>query len=89
MIGFYANGKLQKVNISGGSPEVIFASAQIPWRITASWGNSGVILYHMADVPGVLYQVSAQGGEPKPATRLDTSATACWLLKDSIGNQGG
>jgi len=56
-IGFFANGKLQKIAVSGGSPQVL-ASA-LAGR-GGSWGSQNVILY-APDPSGGVWRVNADG----------------------------
>jgi eukaryotic-like serine/threonine-protein kinase len=56
-IGFFAKGKLQKVAVSGGSPQVL-ASA-LSGR-GASWSSENVILY-APDASGGIWRVNADG----------------------------
>lgn len=68
-IGFFMNGKLRRIDVSGGPPETICDAAN---GRGGTWNRSGVIVFAPApDSP--LFQVRATGGEPKPVTRLDTS----------------
>src|SRR5579862_5685393 len=64
-IGFFAGGKLKRIDLHGGSPQTICNSP----AGRGTWGPNGVILI---DGPGpVIYRVPAAGGEPKPVTALD------------------
>ena len=57
-IGFFALGKLKKVAVSGGAPEVLCAA---PDGRGGTWGSTGVIVF--APVPtGPLSRISAEGG---------------------------
>jgi len=76
-IGFFAGGKLKKIEVSGGSVQVL-ADAQAARGGT--WNTDGVIIFAPA-VAGGLYRVSASGG---PATQITSPDTAtnqtnhCW-----------
>ena len=66
-IGFFADGKLKKIDRSGGPPQTL---CDAPVGRGASWSREGVILLS----PGTtdrLYRVSASGGLPTPVTRFD------------------
>jgi WD40 repeat protein len=66
-IGFYARfGKLQTLDIAGGPPRDI---ADIQVGRGADWSTEGIIAFSPG--PGILYQVAAKGGTPKPITSLD------------------
>jgi Tol biopolymer transport system component/tRNA A-37 threonylcarbamoyl transferase component Bud32 len=68
-IGFFAGGKLKKIDASGGPPQTL---CDIGGPRGGTWNREGVIVF--APVPfGPLYQVSAAGGEPTPVTALHQS----------------
>ena len=67
-IGFFANGQLKTVRLSGGSPKPV---CDAPARASGAWSRDGVILFGAPlDVPGAgaLWKVSSGGGNPAPAT---------------------
>jgi serine/threonine protein kinase len=65
-VGFFAQGKLNKVDISGGQPVVI---TNVPNARGGSWGPSGTIVF--GPTAGALQRVAASGGVPSPVTSLD------------------
>jgi serine/threonine protein kinase/Tol biopolymer transport system component len=68
-IAFFAAGKLKKINADGGPPQDICDS--ISGR-GGAWSKDGVIVF----TPGSnqsLFSVSAAGGTPQPASKLDAS----------------
>jgi Tol biopolymer transport system component len=66
-IGFFADGKLKRMDIAGGVPQVL---ASAPFGLGGTWNRDGVIVFAPApDSP--LYRVPALGGEPVAITRLD------------------
>ncbi len=67
-IGFFASGKLKKIDVVGGSPLTICTAGG---GRGASWGREGVIVFANGPNTG-LSRVSATGGEPAPVTTLDT-----------------
>jgi eukaryotic-like serine/threonine-protein kinase len=69
-IGFYAAGKLKKIDVSGGPTETVCDVADV-FR-GAAWNEEGVILFAPGRA-GHLFRVSASGGEPAPVTRIDSS----------------
>jgi len=80
-IGFFANGKLKRMDIGGG-PAVIICDA--PIGRGASWGPNGTILFS-PQFGTPLYQVPATGGTPAVVTKLtDKYTTHRWpaLLPD-------
>jgi len=66
-IAFGAQGKLKRVDLAGGNPQVLCDAA----RMTGgAWGRNGLIVFG-PDFGNALFQVPATGGDPKPATTLD------------------
>lgn len=63
-IGFFANGKLKKVAVSGGVPQVL---ATASYGRGGSWGSRGVIIY-APDTGGPLWRVNADGTNAAPLT---------------------
>jgi Tol biopolymer transport system component len=63
-LGFFANGKLKKVAISGGVPQVLAAAS---YGRGGSWGSRGVIVY-TPDTGGPLWRVNADGTNAAPLT---------------------
>jgi Tol biopolymer transport system component len=68
-VGFFAMGKLKKIDIAGGPPQTMCEGAG---NRGGSWNRNGVILF-APDYNGPLYRVSATGGEATPFTTLDPS----------------
>ncbi|MFY9550461.1 MAG: hypothetical protein WAU32_04865, partial [Thermoanaerobaculia bacterium] len=68
-LGFFADGKLRRIDASGGPPQTL-ADAPVPRG--GSWSREGVILFSPV-VDGGLYRVSASGGPATAVTRLDES----------------
>jgi eukaryotic-like serine/threonine-protein kinase len=76
-IGFTAQAKLKKIDISGGSPIAICAAAD---SRGGSWSTEGVIVFSPGPF-GPLSMVSASGGIPVHITALDSlrkEATHRW-----------
>ena len=67
-VGFFADGKLKKVSISGGSPLTL---CDAPNPRGASWGPNNTIVFAPTS-SSALWQVSADGGTPQPLTTLDS-----------------
>ena len=67
-LGFFANGKLKKIEVSGG-PAISICDA--PTGSDGSWSRTGVILYD-GGTNDPIYKVSASGGTPTPAVLADT-----------------
>ncbi|HUS13330.1 MAG TPA: protein kinase [Pyrinomonadaceae bacterium] len=69
-IGFFAGGKLKKIEATGGSA-ITVCDVLLESR-GGAWSRDGVIVF-APQVRGSLYQVSANGGAPTPVTTLDES----------------
>jgi Tol biopolymer transport system component len=70
-IGFFAGGKLQRVELAGGEPFTICAVAAGNSR-GASWSSDGRITFAALPSSG-LFQVPASGGTPSRLTLPDAS----------------
>jgi serine/threonine protein kinase/Tol biopolymer transport system component len=68
-VAFFAEGKLRKVDITGGPPQTI---CDAPPARSGSWNDDGVIVFTPGAGAG-LYTVPATGGVPAPLTTLDRS----------------
>jgi Tol biopolymer transport system component len=74
-VGFYADGKLKRVDLTGGQPRLIAdlgsgRTSRGAYTGGASWGPDGTILFATSGFTG-LSSVSAEGGVSVPLTRLD------------------
>jgi eukaryotic-like serine/threonine-protein kinase len=65
-IGFFAAGKLKRVNIAGGPP---IALADVSAGRGGSWSRDNVIVFERAVGSG-LFRVPSAGGSPTPVTML-------------------
>jgi serine/threonine protein kinase len=73
-IGFFADGKLKRIDINGGSAQVV---ANAPFGRGGAWNRDGTILF--APTPGTpLLRTSLTGGDPKPVTKV--------LLPQQVGH---
>lgn len=69
-IAFFTNdGKLARLNVPEGSPQVV---CDAPDGRGGAWGSSGVIVF-APESGGALFKVAATGGTPVVATVLDTT----------------
>ena len=68
-IGFVAAGKLRRVDLSGGAPQILCDIGSNP---LASWGRDGVIIFSRGVADG-LYRVPATGGTPVRITEVNGS----------------
>ena len=70
-IGFFAAGRLKKMDIDGGSATTLTASSAVP--LGGAWSRHGVILF--ADNPGgPISRMPEGGGQAEDATRLEMPA---------------
>jgi len=79
-VGFWADGQLRKVSVSGGAP-VTLCKARNPWG--ASWEANDTIVFGQGR-EGIL-QVSAAGGTPEvlvPTSSIDGVAHGPQILPD-------
>ena len=82
-IGFFADGKLKKTGISGGSP---FTLADAPEGRGGAWSEDGVIVF-APNIFDALHRVAAGGGPVSEVTELDAeggqgSHRWPWFLPD-------
>ncbi|MBV9339295.1 MAG: serine/threonine-protein kinase [Acidobacteria bacterium] len=63
-LGFFANGKLQKIAIAGGPPQVL---ASVWAARGGAWGRGNVILYE-PDTGSPLWRVNSDGSGAAPVT---------------------
>ncbi|MGI9102917.1 MAG: protein kinase domain-containing protein [Terriglobales bacterium] len=68
-LGFFADGKLKTIDITGGSA-VVVADAQLGRG--GAWGPGGMILFSPL-VSAPIMRVSSGGGNPAPVTKLDAN----------------
>jgi hypothetical protein len=66
-VGFFAQGKLKKVSLSGGAPLTLCSA---PSNRGGSWSPDDTIIFTPSLTSG-LFRVSAAGGTPKPLTIPD------------------
>jgi serine/threonine protein kinase len=83
-IGFFASGKLKKIEATGGPPLTI---CDAPQGRGGTWNTEGIIVFAPSNAAG-LSKVSAAGGDPTPVTRTDSSRHEVnhrwpWFLPDS------
>jgi eukaryotic-like serine/threonine-protein kinase len=76
-VGFFAGGKLKKVDISGGRA-VTLCNAD---GKDGSWGSQGDILF---TTPTSVYRVSDQGGEPRIVSSADRTRGEIWQHSPSF-----
>ena len=66
--GFFAEGKLKKVDLSGGAPQTLCDTTS---NFGATWGPNGVIIFSRGT--DGLYRVPVSGGAPVRITKVDAS----------------
>jgi len=67
-VGFFAEGKLKSVSMSGGAPSTLCSAVTARG---ASWGADGNIIFTPSLAFSGLFRVSANGGTPQGLTRPD------------------
>lgn len=70
-LAFFADGKLKRVDLSGGAP-VTICSVPIGVGLIGTWGATGEILYAAVGGQNIM-RVSSRGGEPQTALAPDPS----------------
>jgi eukaryotic-like serine/threonine-protein kinase len=71
-IGFFAEGKLKKIAVTGGPAQTLCDAAE---GRGGTWNREGTIVFS-PNPTDVLYSVPSAGGVPKPATAKVTAAAA-------------
>ena len=81
-IGFLAEGKLKKIDVAGGPPQVVCEASGLGG---GTWNRESVIVFSGGSGP--LFRVNADGGMPTQLTKLDperheTAHRHPWFLPD-------
>jgi Tol biopolymer transport system component len=80
-LGFFAGGRLKRLDIAGGSPKDL---ADAPQGYGGTWNEGGIIIFCANNRD--LFRISAEGGEPIQLTHLQrpqqTSHRQPWFLPD-------
>ena len=71
-IGFFADGKLQRIDIEGG---LVRTLAIAPNPLGASWNRDGTILF-VPNATGPIFRTSAIGGEVEALTRIEAKQSS-------------
>jgi serine/threonine protein kinase/Tol biopolymer transport system component len=79
-IAFFTEGKLKKVEASGGSAVTI---CDAPGASGGSWGKDGTIIFTSLRTAG-LFRVSSQGGTPTAITGTDTTNADLFFVAPSF-----
>ena len=74
-LGFFAKGKLKRVEVSGGQPTTL---ANAPNPRGGAWNRDGVIIYCPIP-PSPLLRISASGGESTPINSNNIPGAVRWL----------
>jgi eukaryotic-like serine/threonine-protein kinase len=69
-IGFFAQGKLKRIDVAGGAAQVLCPSS-FNDRAVGTWNRDGTILFSTFD--SAILRVPDTGGVPEPVTTLDAS----------------
>src|SRR5205807_10213916 len=70
-VGFYAQGKLKKIDITAGSPQIV---CDAPNSRGGTWNRDGLIVFTPSN-PGPLSSVSAAGDQLAAITKILPSET--------------
>jgi len=73
-IGFFAAGKLKRIDVAGGTAQNICDSSE---GRGGTWNRDGIIVFSAINSDG-LFRVSAAGGVPTVLTKLDQSRQETW-----------
>jgi eukaryotic-like serine/threonine-protein kinase len=65
-IAFFANGKIKKIPVSGGSAQVLCDAFVLTDWDSGTWSSEGIIVFSSR---GVLHRISADGGLPTVLTK--------------------
>src|SRR5262249_51973897 len=68
-LGFFAGGKLKKIEVSGGSPVSLCDASSLP-NSSGAWSRDGMIVFAARSGPGPLQKVSSAGCGPTRAPLL-------------------
>src|SRR6185503_16046582 len=68
-LGFFAAGKLKKIDVSGGLPQTLCDTTPGSSPRGGAWNNDGVIIF--AINAGPLSRVSSSGGAAVPLTTVE------------------
>jgi Tol biopolymer transport system component len=68
-VGFFADGKLKKVDVFGGQPQTLTEVPSNPRGGT--WSRNGTILFAREGDQAPIYRIAASGGQPSTVTALD------------------
>jgi eukaryotic-like serine/threonine-protein kinase len=68
-LGFFANGKLNRIEASGGPP---LALCDVAIGRGGTWGADGTILF-TPNLSSPVFRIAASGGTPQPVTTLNGS----------------
>jgi Tol biopolymer transport system component len=82
-IGFRAQGKLKKIDVTGGPPVTLCDAAD---GLGGTWNRDGTIVF-APNLTSGLFRISAAGGTPAPVTTLDAAKKeqghrGPWFLPD-------
>lgn len=84
-VGFFANGKLEKIAVAGGPPQVL---AKVWAARGGSWGRKNVIIY-APDSGSYIWRINADGSGAAPVTDhifVETDQSHRWPLFMPDGN---
>jgi tRNA A-37 threonylcarbamoyl transferase component Bud32 len=71
LLAFFAAGKLQKIDVTGGPPQVICDAPLQGLASGGTWSRDGTILFGIGTFGSGLFRVSSGGGVPVQVTKPD------------------
>jgi eukaryotic-like serine/threonine-protein kinase len=71
-IGFFAGGKLKKIDVTGGPPQTVCDATS---GRGGSWNRDDLIIF-APSLSGPLHRVSAAGGTSTPVTKVDSTLSS-------------
>jgi serine/threonine protein kinase len=69
-IGFFADGKLKRVNVAGGPAQAL---CNAPSGRGGTWNREGIIVFSPTGAGGALYRIAAAGGTPVEVAKPNIS----------------
>jgi Tol biopolymer transport system component len=81
-IGFFAQGRLKKIPVSGGPPQTIFDANTSGNLMGATWSRDDIILFAPGVATNVIRRVPATGGQPSDLLQTKPYAVFPAFLPD-------
>ena len=75
-IGFFAGGKIKRIEAAGGPPQVVCETPQGTGIRGGAWGRGGTILFGFGSSVSPLMRVAAAGGPSTPVLKFEEGESA-------------